>query len=300
MDVQYPRLTVYDDVGNSDTYYDVIALTEGALTSETTIDIQVAGKRSVAAQAQTGMTVQLGDTLTVTGIIRNTGMSEVRNVEVLPTFMFFSDFPDSLIPAIIKPLVLTRVPKDSPPMAMRASLAPGDTIQVVRRFVFEKMAQYTMKSGDPYQDVPFRIKPSVVYAQGINTKGDTIYAEDPCHGLTPDQPVPCAEDYITLGPKVISGADEQPNMPGTFALHAAYPNPFNRTTTLTLDMPEAGNATVTVHDVMGQQVAILLDGRLQAGKHTVLFDAKNLVNGVYLVQARTDHGTQIQSVRLQP
>ena len=73
--------------------------------------------------------------------------------------------------------------------------------------------------------------------------------------------------------------------PSGFALSAAYPNPFNPSTVLTLDVPEAGRVTVAVFDLLGRRVALLHDGVLAAGTHALRFDAAGLPSGVYLIRA---------------
>jgi len=60
-----------------------------------------------------------------------------------------------------------------------------------------------------------------------------------------------------------------------------YPNPFNPSTTITFSVPEAGRVQIKVFDVLGRQVAALLDGEVSAGKHSVTWNADNKVSGVY-------------------
>ncbi len=69
----------------------------------------------------------------------------------------------------------------------------------------------------------------------------------------------------------------------TFEVQAAYPNPFNPTTTLALSIPQAADVTVQVFNVLGQPVATLTDRRLSAGHHSLTFDATNLTSGVYFI-----------------
>ncbi len=67
-----------------------------------------------------------------------------------------------------------------------------------------------------------------------------------------------------------------------YQLLEAYPNPFNPTTTLSFELPDAGFVTLAVYDVSGRQVAELVDGWRGAGTHEVTFDASNLASGVYI------------------
>ncbi len=69
-----------------------------------------------------------------------------------------------------------------------------------------------------------------------------------------------------------------------YRLNAAYPNPFNPTTLLSFDMPESAIATLVVYDAVGREVARLVEGRLEAGRHEVSFDASNLPSGGYFAR----------------
>ena len=69
---------------------------------------------------------------------------------------------------------------------------------------------------------------------------------------------------------------------GTFALGAAYPNPASDRTTLPFMLPTAQAVRLAVYDVLGREVAVLVDGVRPAGPHAVAFDAAGLPSGVYL------------------
>ncbi len=74
-------------------------------------------------------------------------------------------------------------------------------------------------------------------------------------------------------------------MPTDFAIAAAYPNPFNPSTTVSLTLPETADVNVTVYNVVGSQVAELANGRLSAGRHSLTFDASGLASGLYFIHA---------------
>lgn len=76
----------------------------------------------------------------------------------------------------------------------------------------------------------------------------------------------------------------------------AYPNPFNPTTQIRFSIPESGSVQLTVHDILGREVAILVNGTFPAGEHQTTFDATNLSSGVYLY--RLQAGNQILTGKL--
>jgi hypothetical protein len=67
-----------------------------------------------------------------------------------------------------------------------------------------------------------------------------------------------------------------------YALEQNYPNPFNPTTTIKYQIPTSGNVTIKVYDILGNEVARLVDGYMETGKYEVDFDASSLVSGVYI------------------
>jgi len=89
----------------------------------------------------------------------------------------------------------------------------------------------------------------------------------------------------------------------SFNLSDAYPNPFNPTTTMTLTMPMAGDLKVEVYNLLGQVVATLASGYMEASTYTLTWDASNASSGVYFVHfTATGEGrtavSQIQKLML--
>ncbi len=77
--------------------------------------------------------------------------------------------------------------------------------------------------------------------------------------------------------------------PVTLRLHQNYPNPFNPTTVISFDLPIAMPVTLHVTDALGRDVAVLADHvMLEAGTHSLNFDAAGIPSGVYLYSLKTD------------
>jgi hypothetical protein len=74
--------------------------------------------------------------------------------------------------------------------------------------------------------------------------------------------------------------------PTTFIL-SAFPNPFNPTTTLSFTLPRTGKTTLAVYDIIGREVAVLVDGRMAAGEHILRFDGSALPSGIYFAKMRS-------------
>jgi len=86
--------------------------------------------------------------------------------------------------------------------------------------------------------------------------------------------------------------------PTTFALYQNYPNPFNPSTMIRFSMPVSGNVALNVFNTLGEKVATLLNGQMEAGYHEVSFDAKNLPSGLYFYEIKTGDFSSIKKMIL--
>ncbi|MCB2198563.1 T9SS type A sorting domain-containing protein [bacterium] len=100
---------------------------------------------------------------------------------------------------------------------------------------------------------------------------------------------------VLFNDNTLSAQEHEPEeaQPGSFVLHPPTPNPFNPTTTITLDLPRAGHVRVAMYDLLGRQVTVLRNQNAVQGRHTLLFDGSGLATGTYLVRATLD-GSQDQ------
>ena len=88
------------------------------------------------------------------------------------------------------------------------------------------------------------------------------------------------------------------DIPTEFALNGCYPNPFNPSTTVEYAIPEISNVKISILDITGREVDILINGIQTPGFHQIKWDAQNLPAGIYMVMMRTDDFTQVQKIML--
>ncbi len=87
-------------------------------------------------------------------------------------------------------------------------------------------------------------------------------------------------------------------LPEAFALHLAYPNPFNPHAVIPYELPQGGHVRLAVYDLLGREVAVLVDAELPAGRHEAVFEAHGLASGIYLVRMAASDFVQTRRVTL--
>ncbi|HRP92987.1 MAG TPA: T9SS type A sorting domain-containing protein [Ignavibacteriaceae bacterium] len=83
-----------------------------------------------------------------------------------------------------------------------------------------------------------------------------------------------------------------------YSLAQNYPNPFNPSTEINFSLEKSGNTILKVYNILGSEVATLLDGFMEAGKHSVKFNAKDLTSGVYFYTIKADNFTSTKKMIL--
>ena len=96
--------------------------------------------------------------------------------------------------------------------------------------------------------------------------------------------------FLVLDCSASLAVDEQPEveLPSHVALSAAWPNPFNPSAHVALTLPLRSNARVSVVDILGREVALLMDTSLSPGQHIIHFDGSQQASGVYFLRVKLD------------
>ena len=94
----------------------------------------------------------------------------------------------------------------------------------------------------------------------------------------------------TVWNSTITDVDDVNTLPTEFTLSNNYPNPFNPSTKIQFSLPVSSKVTLTVYNLLGQEIARLVDGELSAGSHSVDFNAAGLSSGVYVYRIKAVNG----------
>jgi hypothetical protein len=176
-----------------------------------------------------------------------------------------------------------------------ASLAPAgggvdlrwSTLSEVNNYGFE--VQRGLSAGGDFATVPGGFIPG----HGTTTVPQN-YAFD-------DKGAPTGTSYYRLKQIDLDGAvhfsepaqvDVSPagtgqNLPAVFSLAQNFPNPFNPETVIRYSIPARARVTLTVYNVIGEAVAVLVDGEQEGGFHDVRFDGSSLASGVYFYRLQS-------------
>lgn len=100
--------------------------------------------------------------------------------------------------------------------------------------------------------------------------------------------------------ELVTSVDEKnyANTPSTFALLQNYPNPFNPSTTIQYDVPKTSFVKISVYDILGTEVKILVSEEKNSGRYEITFDANNLSSGIYYYTISTGEFNQSKKMIL--
>jgi hypothetical protein len=138
-----------------------------------------------------------------------------------------------------------------------------------------------------------------IQGDGVVATIDLEVVKDEIPGVSPLQ-----FNDVTLNEGTISiQINGQPfgketSLPSRYALNQNYPNPFNPVTSIAFDLPEYSKVTITVFDLLGKEVARLVDGPMNAGSHSIQFNGARMASGVYFYQIKTQHFTSVKKMIL--
>ena len=191
---------------------------------------------------------------------------------------------------------------DNANFTLTAAPAPSESIAVSVR-VEDRVSNFISSTtrGVHTVDIPTSgtatLAVRTVNDQSDEPDGAVVATVEGGSGYTPGDP---ATARITVNdddtPTSAERLDNE--IPEAFALEQNYPNPFNPATTIAFALDKAQHVTLSVHDMLGQQVRLLLEGPRPAGRYRVRFDAEGLASGPYVYILRTEEDVAVKTMAL--
>jgi hypothetical protein len=97
------------------------------------------------------------------------------------------------------------------------------------------------------------------------------------------------DSLASLAPDKSTSVKDSDITPELFSLSQNYPNPFNPTTTIAYTLGVNSKVKLSLYDMNGSEVAVLVDNKIPAGAHSVNFSGENLSSGIYFYKLQTDN-----------
>ncbi len=95
-----------------------------------------------------------------------------------------------------------------------------------------------------------------------------------------------------------TGITNEQGLPQTYKLSQNYPNPFNPTTQIEFSIPHTGAVKLIVYDLLGKEVATLVNKQMSAGNYKIQWNAQNFSSGIYLYRLETKNFVQVRKMIL--
>jgi len=109
---------------------------------------------------------------------------------------------------------------------------------------------------------------------------------------------PIAQYSVYVGPPVSIEELEPGSIPNNYQLFSNYPNPFNAQTTIRFGLPKASHVTLRVYDLLGQNVATLVNKQMQTGYYQIVWNANNVSSGMYFYKIKAGEFTETRKMLL--
>jgi photosystem II stability/assembly factor-like uncharacterized protein len=103
---------------------------------------------------------------------------------------------------------------------------------------------------------------------------------------------------IKISANTVGVSSNKNTLPDKYNLEQNYPNPFNPSTMISFSLPKAGNVSLVVYDILGREVAALVNEFTTAGNYTIDFNASSLSSGVYLYKIQAGDFTDTRKMVL--
>jgi uncharacterized delta-60 repeat protein len=106
-------------------------------------------------------------------------------------------------------------------------------------------------------------------------------------------------DIATIKYSATVGVSNNGNeIPTNYSLSQNYPNPFNPTTTISFELPKQSDVSLSVYNSIGEEISVIVNDKLSAGKYRINFDGSNISSGIYFYRLQAGDFTQTKKMIL--
>lgn len=105
-------------------------------------------------------------------------------------------------------------------------------------------------------------------------------------------------DFVDIGWTNVTDVNQEKLLSNTFILNQNFPNPFNPSTTISFELTEAKDVTLRIFNILGQEVSVLLEKKMNGGQHQVNFNANSLESGTYYYRLEIDESVKVRKMLL--
>lgn len=219
-------------------------------------------------------------TFTYIDIVKDTIMSDGQIYKMIHTENYGGPYPGGegryfeRLDSISSAVMGWNFSEDKPIRKYKFSTCLGDT------FYGGSPNSYYRFDDKSYDVIHYSLYPDLVFVGYYFTKG---------LGLT-ERTIEGGGYYLVgaviegkvYGDTTTTNIDEEYNISNNFELYQNYPNPFNPTTSINYQIKEKGFVSLKIYDMLGKEVAYLLNETQESGQYSVVFNARNLSSGVYI------------------
>lgn len=172
------------------------------------------------------------------------------------------------------------------------AVAESDSLGDEGRFMECSIPVYEMMNMDPFIGEAFKLQIGVEEGKIDPDKRNFV----DWNGLSPDDGSNLFPVFFGYPVSVPHSTNRE--IPSEYSLEQNYPNPFNPVTYITFSIPQSTAVTLTVYDVIGKQIEILVDEVKSAGSYTITFDGTKLNSGIYFYKLSSENQVYMKKMTL--
>jgi hypothetical protein len=262
------------------------------------------GREGIIAKDSAQFYFTFGDVLVDGKLIRFTTIPDTTNIDSLPIVNQYlttenfnltgqSNFLYGVRYGITDSLAAIAALQNGNTVRFSVELIDAQTEQVIGTY---DDIEYTENNVFQYDNIGYQVNTSGIGSRVVKLRLKVSLTDSVHYSIT--------ERYDTeiflgkRGSNRVAIGFQGSNVITSYSLEQNFPNPFNPTTMINYALPKAGNVVLKVYDVLGKEVATLINDFKESGRYSVEFDASKLSSGMYIYKLTSDKFTEVKKMML--